>query len=229
MNAIKDKFFSIISHDLKNPAIAQRDSLQLLAENSHRLDISTLSNYHRQLFKSASGLVDLLKNLFNWAQIQTGRNIYQPLPFNLAHALLPDIGVIKSMAERKNITFEVQLPQPAIITGDQSMVVTIVRNLLTNAVKFTAEGGVVTLEISPDTARATCTISVTDTGAGMSEEQMQNLFRINRQQLREDTAGEKGTGLGLIVCKEFIEKHGSTLHVESEAGKGSRFWFELKR
>ena len=90
MNAIKDKFFSIISHDLKNPAIAQRDSLQLLAENADKLDASTISNYYIQLLKSANGLVDLLKNLFNWAQIQTGRDIYQPSPFDLVSALKSD-------------------------------------------------------------------------------------------------------------------------------------------
>ena len=120
--------------------LVQRDSLQLLAENADKLDANTVSAYYRQLLKSADGLVDLLKNLLNWAQIQTGRNIYRPSSFDLVSALQSDIGVTKSMAARK---------------------------------------------------------------------------------------GEKGTGLGLIVCKEFLEKHGSTLHVESEAGKGSRFWFEL--
>ena len=98
MNAIKDKFFSIISHDLKNPAIAQRDSLQLLAENADKLDANTVSAYYRQLLKSADGLVDLLKNLLNWAQIQTGRDVYRPSMFDLVSALQSDIGVTKSMA-----------------------------------------------------------------------------------------------------------------------------------
>ena len=98
MNAIKDKFFSIISHDLKNPAVAQRDSLQLLVDNADRLDIKTLSNYHRQLFKSADGLVELLKNLLNWARIQTGRDIFRLATFDLVSALQSDIGVTKSMA-----------------------------------------------------------------------------------------------------------------------------------
>jgi len=235
MNAIKDKFFSIISHDLKNPAITQRDSLQLLAENADQLDANTVSAYYRQLLKSANGLVDLLKNLLNWAQIQTGRDVYRPFPFDLVGALQSDIDVAKSMAARKEVVFEAATPPAAIISGDENMIVTVVRNLLVNAVKFTAKGGQVTLDIYPAGRDAmhcvstTYIVSVTDTGSGMTPEQIQNLFRIDCKQSREGTAGEKGTGLGLIVCKEFLEKHGSTLHVESEAGKGSRFWFELSQ
>ena len=220
-----------------NPAIAQRDSLQLLAENADRLDANTVSAYYRQLLKSADGLVDLLKNLLNWAQIQTGRDVYRPFPFDLVSALQSDMEMTKSMAARKDVVFEAATPQSAIITADENMIVTVVRNLLANAVKFTAKGGQVILDISPtgrDAARSLseaevcgCMVSVTDTGAGMTPEQIQTLFRIDRKQSREGTAGEKGTRLGLIVCKEFLEKHGSTLHVESEAGKGSRFWFEL--
>ena len=227
MNAIKDKFFSIVSHDLKNPAIAQRDSLQLLTENADKLDAKTVSAYYHQLLKSADGLVDLLKNLLNWALIQTGRHIYQPSPMNLVGALRSDIEVTKSMAARKEVVFEVTTPPSAIINADENMMVTIVRNLLANAVKFTAKGGEVTLDISP--SATAYTVSVADTGSGMTPEQVQNLFRLDRQQSREGSSGEKGTGLGLIVCKEFLEKHGSTLHIESEAGKGSRFWFELMK
>ena len=234
MNAIKDKFFSIISHDLKNPAIAQRDALQLLAESGETWDAGTLSNYSRQLLKSANSLTDLLKNLLNWAQIQTGREIYHPVPFNLVAALQPDIDVIKSMAARKGITFEAHMPPSAIITGDENMLITVVRNLLTNAIKFTfggvhADGGLkidnVSLHISETDSKYT--ISVTDTGVGMSPEQIQNLFRIDRQHSKRGTADESGTGLGLIVCHDMLQKHGSMLHVESQEGRGSRFWFEL--
>jgi len=222
MNAIKDKFFSIISHDLKNPAVAQRDALQLLAEHSDKLDSNTISSYYQNLLKSANGLVDLLKNLLNWAQIQTGRDVYRPIPFNIVAALQSDIDVIKNISERKNISFDTLIPQSAIVTADENMIVTVIRNLLTNAVKFTETGGTVTLEISNGV------ISVIDTGTGMTQEQLQNLFRIDRQHSKPGTANETGTGLGLIVCREMIEKHGSKLNVESEEGKGSRFWFELR-
>ena len=232
MNTVKDKFFNIISHDLKNPAIAQRDAVQLLSENIDKWDINISKDFSQKLLKSSNGLVELLKNLLNWAQIQTGRKIYNPVSFNLISALQPDLTLVKGIAEQKNITFTTQLPPTVIISGDENMLTTVVRNLLTNAVKFTDTGGTVTFDISDCRDKACLvstkhTISITDTGTGMTSEQLQNLFRLDRQKSKKGTAGEQGTGLGLIVCRELLEKHGSTLHIESEVGKGSRIWFEV--
>ncbi|MCL2436299.1 MAG: HAMP domain-containing histidine kinase, partial [Lentimicrobiaceae bacterium] len=232
MNTIKDKFFSIISHDLKNPAIAQNDALQLLAKNVETWDTPKLFNYARLLAASSNNLVDLIKDLLNWAQIQTGKKIYNPVTFNLVPKLQPDIETIKNMAAQKEIAFEAVMPQEAIITGDQNMLITVVRNLLSNAVKFTHSGGAVTLEIKAFGDKGIkggggYIVSVADTGTGISPKQLQNLFSIARQQSHEGTAGETGTGLGLIVCKEFLEKHGNQLHIESEEGKGSKVWFEI--
>jgi len=237
-NATKDKFFNIISHDLKNPAVAQRDGMQFLADNAEKWDANNISYYCRKQLKSANGMVELLKNLLNWAQLQTGRNTYRPAQFNLMEVIQSDMGVIKSMAEQKNITFVALTPQKAFITADENMLTAVVRNLLANAVKFTEEGGKVVLEIKEIKACGdkkdkeikacgTYIVSVSDTGRGMSREQQQNLFRIDLEQSTRGTSGEQGTGLGLIVCKEFLKKHGTTLHVESEEGKGSRFWFEV--
>jgi len=139
------------------------------------------------------------------------------------------------MAEDKGVIFHIQTPDITLVTGDYNMLTTVVRNLLINAVKFTAKGGKVTLDISQSGGRgATChvstayTVSVVDTGTGMNSEQINSLFHIDKPQSRRGTAGEKGSGLGLIVCRELLQKHGSTLHVESEEGKESRFWFEVK-
>ena len=225
-NAMKDKFFSIISHDIKNPVVAQRDSLQILAENADKLPPQTVAEYYQKLLKSANGLVDLLKNLLDWARIQIGRETYYPLPFDMITALQTDINIIKSMAEQKNITFETLLPEKAVIDADENMFVIAVRNLLTNAVKFTAKGGKIILEISP-CSNSKYLISIADTGIGMSEKQLNSMFRLDKVNSQTGTAGEKGTGLGLIVCKEMIEKQSSHLHIESEEGKGSKFWFEL--
>lgn len=225
-NATKDKFFSIISHDLKNPAIAQRDALQQLINYSDKWDTDSLSEYYEELLKSADGQVELLYNLLNWAQVQTGRMPYTPTEFDLVTELRSDIALTKNMADRKGILWDVQMPETAIVTGDRNMLTTVVRNLLTNAVKFTAKNGHVSLEIIPE-ENGGYTISVNDTGTGMSREQIENLFNIDRQRSRLGTAGEQGSGLGLIVCKELIEKHGSILHVESEEGKGSRFRFVI--
>jgi len=230
MNATKDKFFSIISHDLKNPAIAQRDALQMLLDNSGEWDAESLSKYYRELLKSADSQVVLLYNLLNWAQVQTGRMPYLPAPFDLTAALQSDIALIKNMAEQKGITLDIQVPEKAIVTGDDNMLTIVIRNLLTNAVKFTNAGGTVTLNIAPYTGRKSSTptiISITDTGTGMTEEQLQNLFHMDKKRSKLGTAGEQGSGLGLIVCKELVEKHGSTLHVDSEERMGSRVWFEI--
>lgn len=227
-NATKDKFFSIISHDLKNPAIAQRDALQQLITYSDKWDTDSLSQYYEELLKSADGQVELLYNLLNWAQVQTGRMPYNPTQFDLTSELSPDIALIKNLADRKGITLDIRMPENAIATGDRNMLTTVVRNLLTNAVKFTGKDGCIILEIQPEES-GSYTVSITDTGKGMSREQVETLFHIDRQRPRAGTAGESGSGLGLVVCKELIEKHGSTLHVESEEGKGSRFLFTLQK
>jgi|GEM_PF-678763 len=238
INATKDKFFSIISHDIKNPAIAQRDALKRLVKNASVWDAATLANYYDSLLESAEGEVELVYNLLGWAQLQTGRMVYTPATFNLAAGLRSDISLIRSFADKKDITLDVRIPEDADVTGDRNMISTAVRNLLSNAVKFTPAGGTVTLEASPHPSEGgefsppsgelvgAC-ISITDTGIGMTEEQINSLFRLDSAHSRRGTAGEQGSGLGLIVCKELLEKHGSKLHVESEKGKGSRFWFTI--
>jgi len=225
INATKDKFYSIVSHDLKNPAVAQRDAIKILLDNSSRWDSDSVTEYYRKLLKSSNENVELLYTLLNWAKIQTGREVFEPVTFNLVSALQPDISIVKDMAERKNIAFEARMPKSAIIDGDENMLLTVVRNLLTNAVKFTNASGSVTLDISQSGNRYV--ISVDDTGTGMTQEQIENLFRIDRQHKREGTAGEQSTGLGLIVCRDLLEKHGIVLNVESEVGRGSSFWFEI--
>jgi len=225
-NATKDKFFSIISHDLKSSAVSQRDALQLLLENSIHWDTASLTKYYQKLLKSANEQVDLLYTLLNWTQVQTGRMSYFPMPFDMVSALQPDIALIKNMAESKDLIFDVQTPGAALVTGDCNMFITVIRNLLTNAVKFTPKDGKISLEIKTNKSGAYI-ISVVDSGIGMNSEQMQNLFRLARQRPRKGTVGEQGSGLGLIVCNELLQKQGSQLHVESEEGKGSRFWFEL--
>ena len=226
MNATKDKFFSIISHDLKNPAISQRNAIKLLVKNDRLWDADTLTEYYAGLLNSADGQVELLYNLLNWAKIQTGRMTYTPAVFGLTAQLRSDLVLIQNMAENKGITLNISIPKDALITGDSNMLITVLRNLLTNAVKFTASGGTVTLSVEPSGGGKYAFI-VSDTGVGMSKEQICNLFRLDSAHFDRGTAGEQGSGLGLIVCRELIEKHGNRLRVESEKGKGSRFWFEV--
>ena len=226
INATKDKFFSIISHDLKNPAVTQRDALRSLVNNGRMWDADTLSDYYNELLNSAESEVELINNLLDWARIQTGRMAFTSEPFNLSTRLRTDISLARAMSEKKGISFLVDVPDHVQITGNGNMLSTIVRNLLTNAVKFTAEGGQVTLKVETNN-NGRYIVSVSDNGVGMSSEQIQNFFRLDSTHSHTGTAGEQGSGLGLIVCRELLEKHGSALNVESEEGKGSRFWFEL--
>jgi len=236
INATKDKFFNIISHDLRNPAIAQRDAIQQLAQNSDLWNKGELGNYCNNLLKSANEEVELLHGLLSWAQIQTGRINYNPITFDLPAHLRNDISLLRNMAASKKITLIDNMPTHAQVTGDNNMILTVVRNFLTNAIKFTPGGGTVTLEITPTShpkPQTSHRISVSDTGIGMTEEQIRKLCGrdagkdvMNRVSTK-GTIGEQGSGLGLIVCQELLQKHGSCLHIESEPGKGCIFWFEI--
>jgi signal transduction histidine kinase len=157
---------------------------------------------------------------------------FNPEPFDIVPKLRAEANLIAKMAEQKGVTLKTELPEEAVVTGDKNMLATVVRNILTNAVKFTPAGGEVSLSalLTPENlsnAQKTMIIAIKDNGVGMTAEQIDSLFRIDSHNSRQGTAGEQGTGLGLIVCNELLGRHGSTLHIESEVGKGSRFWFEI--
>jgi len=204
-----------------------------------------LNNYYCELLKSSENQIELIYDLLDWAQVQTGRITFTPAPFFLPN-LASDMALVRKMAQNKGVNFTISIPEDAIVTFDRNVLVTVVRNLLTNAVKFTAAGGTVSLEVKEikgikeikgcadkeikgyaDKEIKQYIISINDDGVGMTPEQLRNLFRIDSAHSQRGTADEQGSGLGLIICKEFLEKHGSTLHIESEPGKGSRFWFEI--
>jgi signal transduction histidine kinase len=227
LNVAKDNFFSIISHDLKNPALAQRNALQMLLDNMGQWDEQTLKKYYTSLLKSAEGQVDLLFNLLNWAQMQAGRMPFLPVSFDLVSELKKtDIALLQNMAKQKGVTLNVRMPKTALVKGDSNMIATTIRNLLSNSIKFTQPLERVTLSIlKKDNGKHI--VAVSDTGIGMSEEQIQKLFDYNHQISKRGTAGEQGMGLGLIVCKDLLDKHHVRLHVKSKINKGSCFWFEI--
>ena len=229
-NAIKDRFLSIISHDLKNPAISQRDAIQALLDNTGEWNVEALREYYMRLLTSADSQVDLLFNILNWAYVQTRRMPYFPRLFNLAASLRTDLSVLKNMANMKNIRLNISLPEQVLVTGDSDMLNTVVRNLITNAVKFTHSGGEVSLTIAPeetDSETTKYTVSIADTGVGMSSERLQILLHTHSMPSRKETSGKQRIGLGMVICREFLTKHGSHLQAESEEGKGSRFWFTV--
>ena len=226
MNATKDKFFSIVSHDLKNPATALYDALKMLVKNGRSWNTDTLTDYYDELLNSSERLIELIHHLLSWANVQTGRIACTPEQFYLSARLRFEVSQARIMAQKKEVTLNDAIPDDALVTADSNILATVVRNLLTNAIKFTASGGTVTLSVEP-AANGKHIIAVSDTGTGIAKEQTGNLFRLDSAVSKTGTAGEQGTGLGLIVCKDLLEKHGTTLHVESEEGKGSRFWFEM--
>ncbi|MDR1525223.1 MAG: ATP-binding protein, partial [Tannerella sp.] len=189
-------------------------------------DAATLKEFYHELLDSANSNVELLNNLLNWAQVQTGRMQFKPTAADLSGTLRDEICLIRRMAEQKGVNFNVEIPVRTFVTADPRMLATIVRNLLTNAVKFTPEGGTVTLSAEM-TEEKKAEITITDTGTGMTQEQITSLFCLDSRPSQPGTAGEQGTGLGLTVCREMLERHGSVLQIESQPNRGSRFRFVI--
>lgn len=221
MNATKDKFFSIIAHDLKNPfnGILGFSSLLLKSLNDDRKKESL--EYANFINTSAKNAFTLLENLLEWSRSQTGGITYKPQSIDLNILLQKSINICKNLAEVKNIEINYFQPNSISVYADENMLNTVLRNLITNAIKYTQKGGMVS--ISAQTVNSMVEISVTDTGIGMSNETISKLFKIHELSSTEGTEKETGTGLGLILCKNFIEKHGGKIWVESELGKGSCF------
>ena len=226
MNATKDKFFSIISHDLKNPAIAQRNAIQGLLDHAEEMNVQSLQQYYTELLKSSDNQIELLYNLLNWAQLQTGRMPFHPRDFDLKTVTEDEVKLLQPLIHNKHIALHTQFVENSIAYGDQTMMAVIIRNLLTNAVKFTPENG--KIEVKIESFADHLRVSVNDTGIGMDENMLNNLFALDKQTSHPGTVGEQGSGLGLIVCKELVERNGGKLDVESTEGEGSCFRFTIK-
>jgi signal transduction histidine kinase len=225
LNATKDRFFSIIGHDLKGPFTGLLGFSELLIEESQDTPPEDLRHYYKLIHQSAKQGYDLLSNLLEWSRTQSGKIQYDPQTINL-HALAEDsINLLQNLADKKNISIHNKLNKNTSITADKNMVVTILRNLINNALKFTPNGGDVWLNAQQNDDHIL--ISVKDNGVGMTEDKLKQLFRIDQNISTKGTNQETGTGLGLIVCKEFAEKHGGTLSVESKKGQGSTFMLRL--
>ena len=225
-NASKDRFFSIIAHDLKSPF----NGLLGFAGLLHH-DFDTLSEKEKREFsglieESASGIYKLLENLLEWASSQTGAIQLNRDKLDVGHLISETIGANKSFEENKRITSEIQVQTARLALADEDTLKTVLRNLHSNAVKFTPRGGKIRFTVD-DLDENRIIVRVTDTGVGIRREDIGNLFNLRKKHRTEGTEKENGTGLGLILCKEFVEKNGGALSVESEPGKGSTFSFTL--
>jgi PAS domain S-box-containing protein len=225
LNTTKDKFFSIIAHDLKSPFHSIIGFSEILKNDARNIDISAIENYASIINDSATQTLRLLENLLDWARMQQGSFAFSPRMLVLSELVKDVLVIAEDHARRKNIGLHNHIVRNIIIEADENMLKAIFRNLISNALKFTKSGG--SVNIAAQTLENEIKISVTDNGIGISNENMAKLFSIDSNFSTRGTEKEKGTGLGLLLCKEFVEKHGGKIWVESEEGKGSTFYFTI--
>ena len=228
INAEKDKFFSIIAHDLKSPFHGFLNLTELMADSTEKFSQEEFVENSKSLNESARNLYKLLENLLEWAQMQNGSMSFSPQEIDLQKIVSKSIKTVKDRAVQKGITIINKVPKMQEIYADEKMIDSVFRNLLSNAIKFTRKDGkiIVSTEAS---ANEKIEVTVSDTGVGMSEENVKKLFKLEEKVSSKGTEGEPSTGLGLLLCKEFVEKHGGKIWVESEVGKGSRFTIALPK
>jgi PAS domain S-box-containing protein len=226
INAEKDKFFSIIAHDLRGPLSAFVDATQILTEEIQNMDLEEIKDITMSMKTSASNIYGLLENLLEWSRLRRGAMDFVPENLNLKKKIEASIDVLSESARKKRIGLTISVPGELEIRADIHMFDTIIRNLISNAIKFTISGGkvIVTANYNGDHY---IVVKISDSGIGMAPELRNKLFQIDEKTSRPGTEGETSTGLGLLLCKEFIEKHGGKIWVESSVGQGSTFSFSL--
>ncbi|MHC1774555.1 MAG: PAS domain S-box protein [Lentimicrobium sp.] len=227
LNATKDKFFSIIAHDLKSPFNNIVALSNLLVEQIQNNEKEGIEEFAGLIQSSSQQAMSLLINLLDWSRSQTGRLVCSPEYVDIVALIQEVMDLMNETARQKSITLLMELPRNLLAYADKTMVSTIVRNLVSNAIKFTNAGGNVTVKAERN--QSNLLISVCDNGVGIKPEAIGKLFRIEESISTKGTGNEKGTGLGLILCKEFVENHGGKIWAESEGGKGSKFSFTIPK
>ncbi|MBO7571040.1 MAG: DUF2225 domain-containing protein [Bacteroidales bacterium] len=226
INLTKDKFLAIISHDLKNPAIAIRNAVQVIAENFETLSKEELFNLGYQVLQTSESQVKLIYDLLNWSQMEIGRMPYNPVDLNLSEVIKNVARLIEINAAGKNISIVTNVPDGCIVYADKNMLETVLRNLLSNAIKFSYENS--EINISVENAGHKYMVSVMDNGVGIPKERIDGIFSMDAKSTM-GTSGEVGNGLGLAVCDQMVKKNGGTISVESEVGKYTKFNFTINK
>lgn len=222
----KDRFLSIIAHDLKNPFTSLLGFADLAYNEFDEITDAEKRSYLGIIRQSSQHIYSLLDNLLTWSRAQSGRIDFKPEPVDLSEIVEASIDVVRSMADNKQISLYTDFTRDVIVKADKNMLFTVLRNLLSNAIKFTQNGGSVTVSCNCSGGKAA--VSVTDTGIGMNEDELSRLFRIDGNLKNSGTNNETGTGLGLILCQEFMNIHKSKIQAMSTPGKGSTFSFTLE-
>ncbi len=227
LNAAKDKFFSIIAHDLKNPFTVLLGFTNLLIENIDNYSDEKIEKFIKIINKTTSDTYNLLIDLLLWSKSQSGKLPYKPVKNQIKEISYEVVDTVKANAEVKNISVTLNIPDDVYVNADQNMLKTVLRNLLSNAIKFTHRNGKITVHAESDKANSLATIIVSDNGIGIEKQYIDKIFNLSEQFTTPGTANEKGSGLGLVLCKEFVEKQGGKIWVESQPDKGSKFIFTL--
>lgn len=222
----KDRFFSIIAHDLRSPFNAFLGFTELMTDDSFELTLDEMKSYAKDIRSSALLLFDLLENLLEWSRLQRSNVFIEKMDYPLIRIVTQSIDSLTETARKKEISITVDFDRSLTIFVDEKMIQSVFRNLLSNAIKFSFRGGIVTINASK-TDHDTVLVQISDTGTGIKPEVIPKLFRIDESVSTAGTEGEPSTGLGLILCKEFLMKNGGSIRVESKPGFGTTFSFTL--
>ncbi|MDP3147907.1 MAG: PAS domain S-box protein [Ignavibacteria bacterium] len=228
LNASKDKLFSIIAHDLRSPFHALLGISDLLATEVDEFSREEIAKFAGEMHSSLKNQFKLLENLLEWSRLQTGRMQYAPVKIYLPERVNDITALLSGNALKKNISIVNNVLNNAFVLADANMLQSILQNLLANAIKFTKSGGTIDVESELSDGKMV-RIFVKDTGVGISKDNLQKIFRTDSTVTTQGTENERGTGLGLLLCKEMIERHGGTISVESELEKGTTFSFTLPK
>jgi len=225
LNDDKDRFMTILAHDLKNPFNTLLGFSNLLMDNLHNLDFEKIKFQVGQIQKTSQRTYNLLEDLLIWSNSQSGKIDYIPEEIEFNQVCYEVLSILQPQSKAKSISINYFELENAIFLADKNMIKTILRNLVSNAIKFTYKDGQINIFVKVN--KDDVTIIVSDNGIGMDQKYIPKLWEISEQHISTGTAGEKGTGLGLLICKDFVEKHGGKIWVESELGKGCDFKFTI--
>lgn len=223
--ATKDKFFDVIAHDLRSPFNAIVGFSEMLSNDEEELSIEQRKKFSQYILTTSQGANKLLTRLLEWARLQTGRWTPNPQPFAINKLIDGVVSFHQSTATHYKVNLLTDIKDSFMVYADEQMIETVVRNLISNAIKFTQSGGFVKIEIRKQ--EKDVVVVVRDNGKGMSQSLVSSLFKIGENVVSHDVSGKLGTGLGLILCKELVEKNGGTIWAKSEPAKGSEFYFTI--
>jgi len=226
INDEKDKFFSIVAHDLKGPFSSFLGLTEIMAEEIPKLPISEVIKLAAKMRDSARNLFSLLNNLLEWSLVKQGIASFKPVKGVLSKEVNECIATFSEVGQKKNISINNLLSPEIEVYADQNMLHSLMRNLLSNGIKFTHEGGSITID-ARNCSDQGCLIMVQDTGIGIASEMLPLLFKIDANTSRKGTNGELSSGLGLLLCKEYVNRHKGSIWVESTVGEGSTFFIKL--